>query len=66
MQIAAYARAPYALIGDQIVEKPKVDGASIVMLAEDGYLVNKIDVALEYEGFLAALALWKNQRRERK
>ncbi len=59
LQVAAYSKAEWILLPDGSSERmPKIDGGSILMLCDDGYAVSKIDMESDFEGFLAARALF--------
>lgn len=65
LQVAAYVNAEYVLLPDGTTEPmPAVDGGTVVMLCEDGPAYGKIDKVRDFEGFQAALALfkWKETR----
>ena len=59
LQVAAYSKAEWILLPDGSMERmPKIDGGSILMLCDDGYAISKIDMESDFEGFLAARALF--------
>jgi len=55
LQLSAYARAEFVLLPDgSVIDMPKVDGASVVMLCTDGPVVVKVDPDEHFDAFLAA------------
>ncbi len=59
LQVAAYAKAEFALLPDGSSERlPQIDGGSVVMLCPDGYAITKIDMERDFAGFLAAKELF--------
>jgi len=65
LQLASYAHAGSFLLDDGTtgVFEP-VEGASVVMLALDGYKLGRVDLEADWRGFLSALDLyrWKQAR----
>jgi len=60
LQLAAYARAEYVLLpnGDT-TELPHIDGATVIMLCDDGYAMSKVPVDEAFPAFTACRTLFE-------
>jgi len=58
LQVTAYSKAEYAVVGGEIVPMPEISGASVVMLCADGFRVDKVTPEKHWEGFIAAKGLF--------